>query len=68
MICISWYYVTCFNVVYPNMSTEWIKSSITIIIIEEILSFIFFMSEIGLRLMSFKCKSEKIYKASKFLA
>ena len=65
---ISWYYVTCFNNVYPKMSIEWIKTSITIIIIEEILSFIISFLEVELRLMSFKCKSEKIYKVSKFLA
>ena len=65
---ISWYYVTCFNNVYPHMCVEWIKSSIAIIIIEEILSFTISFCEVVLRLKSFKCKSEKIYKPSKLLA
>ena len=35
---ISWYYISCFNNTYPGVKKEWIKSSITIIIIMQILS------------------------------
>ena len=62
----SWYYVSCFNNVYPGVKIEWIKSSITIMIIMQILTFLagFFVALI--RLVSFKCKSEKLYKLKDF--
>ena len=62
---ISWYYVTCFYNVYPNMFIEWIKSSITIFIIMQIIGFLFVLMEGILRFISFRNKSEKIFKASK---
>ena len=37
---IFFYYLLCFNYVYPHMQIEWIKSSITIVIIMQILSII----------------------------
>ena len=59
---ISWYYISCFNNVYPGVRIEWIKSSITIMLIMQILSIIFGLFETIIRALSFKCKSEKIYK------
>ena len=58
----SWYYLSCFSNVYPGCRNEWIKSSIAIMIIFQILSSlsVFFASLI--RLISFKLKSERIYK------
>ena len=64
----SWYYISCFNVVYPGVKTEWIKSSITIIIIMQILSVLNILLESILRSLSFECKSEKIYKAKQFIS
>ena len=61
------FYILCFNYVYQNMQIEWIKSSIAIIIIMNLLSIISIFFETILRFMSFSCKSEKIYKASKLL-
>ena len=46
---------------------KWIKSSITIVIIMQILSTLKCFLESGLRFLSFKCKSEKLYKISKFI-
>jgi len=65
---ISWYYLSCFNNVYPGVRNEWIKSSITIIIIMQILSIIFGLLETIIRALSFKCKSEKIYKLKQFFS
>ena len=65
---ISWYYITCFNNVYPNMKIEWIKSSITIMIIMQFLSFLIGLFESILRFLAFKCKSEKLFKVSKMLS
>ena len=63
---ISWYYACCFNNVYPGVKVEWIKSSITIMIIMQILSFLAGLLVAIIRLISFKCKSEKLYKLKDF--
>ena len=65
---ISWYYISCFNNVYPGVRNEWIKSSITIFLIMQILSIIFVLLETIIRSLSFKCKSEKIYKLKKYFS
>ena len=62
----SWYYINCFNNVYPGVKVEWIKSSITIMIIMQILSFLAGLLIAIIRLVSFKCKSEKLYKLKDF--
>jgi len=61
----SLYYVLCFNYVYPKTQVEWIKSSILIIIIMQILSILKCLFEATFRFLSFKCESEKLYKLSK---
>ena len=62
------YYIFCFHSVYPHMRNEWIKSSIIIILIMQILSILQCLLETILRFISFKCKSEKIYKLSIMLS
>ncbi len=54
--------MNCFNNVYPNLSGEWIKSSICIIIIMQILTVLEGLLIAIIRLIAFKCKSERIYK------
>ena len=63
----SWYYISCFNNVYPHMKMEWIKSSIFIILLVHILSILVTLVEALLRFISFEIKSEKMYKASGWL-
>ena len=65
---ISWYYVSCFNNVYPRVKIEWIKSSITLILIMQILSIILVLFEGLLRFLSFKYKSEKLYKIKQIIS
>ena len=67
LLGISFYYLLCFNYVYPKTQIEWIKSSITIFIIMQILSVLKCFLATCLRFLSFKCQSEKIYKLSKLL-
>ena len=67
LLIISLYYLLCFNYVYPHVQIEWIKSTILIIIIVQIISFISCFLETILRYISFYFKSEKIYKYSKLL-
>ena len=59
---ISWYYVNCFNNVYPGIKIEWIKSSIVIIIIIQLLPIFTSLIQTILRFLSFKCKSEKLFE------
>ena len=60
----TWYHISCFNNVYPHMKREWLIFSIIIIILMQILSIIACLLESIIRFISFKCKSEKIYKIS----
>jgi hypothetical protein len=45
IVIFSWYYLSCFNNVYPNTKREWIISSLFIIIIQEILPIILKIEE-----------------------
>ena len=65
---ISWYYICCFNSVYPKLKIEWIKSSIVIMIIMQILSILLILLDSILRWLSFKFHSEKIYKLKQLLS
>ena len=64
----SWYYISCFNNIYPHMKIEWIKSSILIFLLVHLLTVFFTLIETLLRFISFEIKSEKMYKASLWLA
>ena len=67
LLLVSFYYLLCFNYVYPHAQIEWVKSSIIVIIIFQIISILSSFLETSLRYMSFLCKSEKLYKLSKLL-
>ena len=68
IIIISFFYLLCFNYVYPYTQEEWVKTSIMVIIIRQILSCLIILLETVLRFLSFKAQSEKIYKFSKVLS
>ena len=67
ILLFSFFYLLCFNYVYPYSQIEWIKSSITIIIIMQLLSALKCLLESGLRYLSFKLNSEKLFKIGKIL-
>ena len=67
IIIFSWYYLSCFNNVYPNINKEWILSSLFIIIIIQIIPFISTFLEACVRFISIKCESEKLFKISRLL-
>ena len=67
IISFTFYYVICFNSVYPSMKEEWIKTSIIVIIAMQLLSTLEILLEACIRFISFKCKNEKIYKLSLLL-
>ena len=58
------YHITCFNNIYPHMKKEWLIFSVLIIVCVQIISFIKSFIETILRFMSFRCKSEKLFKLS----
>ena len=61
------FYLLCFNYVYPHTQYEWIKSSITLIIIMQILSTLTSLAETTLRFIGLRFKSERIFRVSKLL-
>ena len=65
ILVISLYYILCFNYVYPKTQIEWVKSSIFIIIVMQILSVLKCLYEAIFRTLAFKCESEKLYKIAK---
>ena len=64
LLC-SLYYLLCFNYVYPKSQIEWIKSSIAIIIVINILSILRLFLGAVLRYISFGCENEYIFKFSR---
>ena len=64
ILILSFYYLVCFNRVYPKTQMEWIKSSIVIMIFINIISVLKCLYEAGLRVLSFRFKSERLYKLS----
>ena len=59
-----WYHISCFNNVYTHMKKEWLVFSILIIICVQILSVITCLIETILIFLSFRFKSEKLFKLS----
>ena len=62
-----WYYLSCFNYVYYYTQIDWIKSSVVIIIIMQIVSVVTSLAKTILRFASFYFWSEKIFRVSKLL-
>ena len=67
ILIISFFYLLCFNYVYPYSQIEWIKSSITIMILMQILSLLKCILETSMRFLSYRLNSEKLYKISRIL-
>ena len=63
----SFLYVISFNYVYHYTQFEWIKSSIFIFIIMELLIIIICLLSAFIRKISFKCKSDRLYKLSQII-
>ena len=61
---ICFFYISCFNNVYPYIKNEWIKSSLFILIFMQFINLIMTLFECILRYAAIKCKSERIFKLS----
>ena len=64
---ICFFYLLCFNSVYPLIQIEWIKSSFFIFFLRQIISVFQCLLETILRYISFSCESERIFKSSKLV-
>ena len=64
----SWYFISCFNNVYSYTKIEWIISSICIHVAMQMLYLFLTLFETIMRYLSFKIKSEKIFKISKIFS
>ena len=62
------YYIFCFNNIYIHSKIEWIKSSIFIVIIMQILPILVCLLETIIRFIGIKAKSDKIFKLSFYLS
>ena len=61
------FYLLCFNYVYPNTQIEWIKSSIMLMIIMQLVAILASLAETIIRYIGLMVKSEKIFRLSKLL-
>lgn len=68
IVIFNWYYIFCFNNVYPNTSLNWIKSSLFIIILIQLLSVLYIFIKSVIRYLSIICYSESAFKISKILS
>ena len=60
----SFFYISCFNIVYPYSKFEWIKSSLFIIIVMQFLNFLLSLSQSILRFISIRFKNDKLFQLS----
>jgi hypothetical protein len=68
ILIFSFYHISCFNNIYPHMTSEWIKSSIFILLIKQIIGILIILLECIIRFISLRSRSEKLYKISLFLS
>ena len=68
ILIFTWYHIYCFNNIYPHMQKEWLIFSLLIILSVQILSLLASLAETILRFLSFRFKSEKLFKLSQLLS
>ena len=66
LFIILMFYLLCFNYVYPHTQGEWLKSSIFLIIILQIISILACLLQTSLRFTAFSLRNERVFKMSKF--
>ena len=68
IMIITFIHICCLNIVYYHTSLEWLIFSFAIILLIQLFSFLICFIESIFRFISFKVKSEKIYKLSLVLS
>ena len=61
-------HISCFNIVYFHTSLEWLIFSVIIILLIQFFSFVVCLLQSALRFISFKTKTETVYKLSLLLS
>ena len=61
---ICFIYISCFNIAYPYIKYEWIKSSLFVLICNQFYNFFISLIQSVLRYIGIKCNSERIFKLS----
>ena len=61
---VSWFYISCFNNVYPYSKSEWIKSSLWFIMIMQFIYIIFAFFQTIFRYLGIKIESENLFDFS----
>ena len=61
---ICFVYISCFNIVYPYIREEWLKSSSFILILMQLINLAISLIESCIRYLSIKCNSKKIFRLS----
>jgi hypothetical protein len=67
ILIFSWAYISCFNDVYFYTRKDWIKKSIIFSFLIQIILICIYFIETVIRFISICCKSEKLFKLSKFI-
>ncbi len=57
-------FISCFNIAYPYVRIEWLKSSIFVLICNQFFNFFMSFLQSALRYIGIKCNSERIFKLS----
>ena len=65
---ICFVYISCFNIVYPYIREEWIKSSIFVLLLMQFINFLLTFLHCSLRYIAIRYNSEKIFRLSVLLA
>jgi hypothetical protein len=65
---LAFYYISCFNNIYPKTEMEWIKSSILVILFMTLIIILTIFLESVLRHLALYLKSDKLYKLSLIIA
>ena len=65
---ICFIYISCFNIAYPYIKEEWIKSSLFVLILMQIINLLITFNQSLLRYIAIKCNSEKLFKLSQIFA
>ena len=61
---ICFFYISCFNIVYPYIRKEWIKSSLFILTLMQVLNFLITFIEAWIRLLAIKFNSKRLFRLS----
>jgi hypothetical protein len=65
---ICFVYISCFNIVYPYIKLEWIKSSLFILILMQLINFLITFLESSIRFLAISCNSKKMFSLSLWLS